>query len=95
MKPVTVQCGGRVGWRDRRQASVMDEVPLGLMRRMLIFLVDDPVTEESVGKDISAANSPVELMYTNLRLSCVTRTDEINEQEKRGKCGSYYKQYEK
>lgn len=47
MKPVTVQCGGRVCSSDRRQASVMDEVPLGLMRRILMALVDEPVTEGS------------------------------------------------
>lgn len=53
MKPVTVQCGGRVSWRDLRQASVMEDVPLGLMRRMLIVLVDDPVTD---GSEIDSAN---------------------------------------
>ena len=39
---------------ERRQASVMDEVPLGFMSRTLMGLVDDPVTEGSgVGADIS------------------------------------------
>jgi len=33
--------------RDRRQASVIDEVPLGLMSRMLMALVEVPVTEGS------------------------------------------------
>lgn len=47
MKPVTVQYGGRVCSNDRRQASVMDEVPLGLMRRILMTLVEEPVTEGS------------------------------------------------
>jgi hypothetical protein len=52
VKPVTVQCGGRVAERERRQASVMEEVPLGFMRRILISLVDVPVTEGSGGADI-------------------------------------------
>lgn len=47
MKPVTVQYGGRVGANDRRQASVMDEVPLGLIRRILMGFVEVPVTEGS------------------------------------------------
>jgi hypothetical protein len=50
VKPVTVQWGGRVDSRDRRQASVMDEVPLGFMRRILMVLFDDPVTDGR-GKD--------------------------------------------
>lgn len=45
MKPVTVQWGGRVGSRERRQASVIEEVPLGFMRRMLMGRVEEPVTE--------------------------------------------------
>lgn len=44
---MTVQCGGRVCSNDRRQASVIDEVPLGFMRRMLMALVDEPVIEGS------------------------------------------------
>lgn len=31
--------------RDRRHASVIDDVPLGFMRRMLMVLVDFPVTD--------------------------------------------------
>ncbi len=33
--------------RDRKQASVMDEVPLGFMRRMFMVLVEEPVTDGS------------------------------------------------
>jgi hypothetical protein len=47
VKPVTVQCGGNVASNDRKHASVIDEVPLGLIRRMLIDLVEEPVTEGS------------------------------------------------
>lgn len=61
MKPVTVQCGGRVTERERRQASVMLAVPLGFMRRMLIALVEVPVTEgKEGGADISEAKVNVE-----------------------------------
>lgn len=52
VKPVTVQCGGRVASRERRHASVMEEVPLGFMRRMLMGLVEVPVTE---GRGVAAA----------------------------------------
>lgn len=52
VKPVTVQCGGSVSWRERRQASVMDEVPFGFMRRILIVLVEVPVTD---GSEIDSA----------------------------------------
>lgn len=45
MSPVTVQCGGRVVSRERRHASVMEDVPLGLINKILIVLVDVPVTE--------------------------------------------------
>ncbi len=37
VKPWTVTWGGRVGSRERRQASVMLGVALGLMRRMLMW----------------------------------------------------------
>ena len=50
MKPVTVQWVGRVDLRDRRQASVMDKVLLGFMRRILMVLFDDPVSDRR-GKD--------------------------------------------
>lgn len=49
VKPVTVQYGGRVDSRERRHASVMEEVPLGLIKRMLIVLAELPVTEGSSG----------------------------------------------
>src|SRR6187402_3927092 len=42
VKPVTVQYGGKVSSRDLRQASVIEEVPLGLINSILITLVDDP-----------------------------------------------------
>ncbi len=47
VKPVTVQYGGNVACNDCRQASVIEAVPLGFMRRILTALVDDPVTEGS------------------------------------------------
>jgi len=56
---VTVQYGGRVVSKDLKQASVIEEVPFGLMRRMLIVLVDEPVTEEREGgseSDMAARN---------------------------------------
>lgn len=56
MKPVTVQYGGRVVSRDRRQASVIEEVPLGFIRRMLMALVEDPVTLGS--------ESPIPIRFT-------------------------------
>lgn len=34
VKPVTVQCSGRYGFREARHASVMERVELGFMRRM-------------------------------------------------------------
>lgn len=34
-----------MGAREARQAAVMEGVELGLMRRMEIWRVDDPVTE--------------------------------------------------
>jgi hypothetical protein len=51
---VTVQCGGSVDSNDRRHASVIKEVPLGFIRRILIALVEDPVTDGSnIGSAIS------------------------------------------
>jgi hypothetical protein len=40
-----VQCGGSVVSKERRHASVIEEVPLGLMRRIWMRLVDFPVTD--------------------------------------------------
>jgi hypothetical protein len=57
VKPVTVQYGGNVVSKDRRQASVIEDVPLGFIRRMLIDLVEDPVTEGS--------RSPITIQYRN------------------------------
>ena len=60
MNPVTVQEGGRVVSSERRQESVIEEVPLGLMRRTLITLVDVPVIDgRARGMDsaISTKNS--------------------------------------
>jgi hypothetical protein len=58
VKPVTVQYGGRVGCNERRQASVIEEVPLGLMRRILMALVDDPVT---TGRDREESDISTEI----------------------------------
>ena len=44
---MTVQNGGRVVSSDRRHASVIEEVPLGLINRIFIFLVEFPVTDGS------------------------------------------------
>jgi len=43
VKPDTVQYGGRVPSSDLKQALVMDDVPFGLIRRILISLVEVPV----------------------------------------------------
>jgi len=51
VNPVIVQCGGKVASNERKHASVIEEVPFGLMRSMLMDLVDDPVTE---GRDIES-----------------------------------------
>jgi hypothetical protein len=45
VKPVTVQYGGKVGSRERRHASVIEDVPFGFMRRIFMVLVEDPVTD--------------------------------------------------
>ncbi len=45
VNPVTVQWGGSVVSRERRHASVIEDVPLGLTRRMLMACFEDPVTE--------------------------------------------------
>jgi hypothetical protein len=42
---VTVQCGGNVVSSERRHASVIEDVPFGFMRRMLMAFVENPVTE--------------------------------------------------
>jgi len=47
VKPVTVQYGGRVGSKERRQPSVIEDVPLGFMRRILMILVEEPVIHGS------------------------------------------------
>lgn len=47
VKPVTVQFGGSVCSRERRQAAVMEGVLFGFMRRMLICLVEVPVMDGS------------------------------------------------
>lgn len=47
MNPVTVQYGGKVNSSERRHASVMEEVPFGLMRSILMALVELPVTDGS------------------------------------------------
>jgi len=47
-----VQCGGSVGSNERRQASVIDDVPLGFMSRIWIVFIDEPVTDgSSRGRD--------------------------------------------
>ena len=46
---MTVQWGGKVGSRERRQASVIDDVPFGFIRRMLMERVDEPVTDMRAG----------------------------------------------
>ena len=48
VNPVTVQWGSSVVSNERRRAFVIENVPLGFMRRMLMAFVEDPVTE---GKD--------------------------------------------
>lgn len=40
---MTVTYGGSVGSRDLRQASVIEGVPFGLMRRTLILRAEEPV----------------------------------------------------
>jgi hypothetical protein len=42
--------------RDRKQASVIEEVPLGFMRSILIDLVEDPVTEERGSESAMTGN---------------------------------------
>ena len=44
---MTVQYGGKVNSSERRHASVMEEVPFGLMRSILMALVELPVTDGS------------------------------------------------
>jgi hypothetical protein len=57
VKPVTVQCGGRVDSNDLRHASVIDDVPFGFIRRILMLLVEDPVTDGRESEsDILAGN---------------------------------------
>jgi hypothetical protein len=57
VKPVTVQYGGSVVSNDRKHASVIEEVPLGFMRSMLIVLVEEPVTDgSSDDSDISGVD---------------------------------------
>lgn len=48
VKPVTVQYGGNVSSKERRQAFVIDEVPFGFMSSMLMARVDFPVMDGSV-----------------------------------------------
>jgi len=48
VKPLTVQCGGRVCSKERRQLSVMKEEEFGFTKRMCICLVDVPVIEGRV-----------------------------------------------
>lgn len=52
MKPYTVTCGGSVSATLRRQASVMDGVQLGLMRRMEMGRVEVPLTDGSATDDM-------------------------------------------
>ena len=59
VKPATVQCGGSVGSRDRRQASVIEDVPFGLMRSIDIALVEEPVME---GRGTAEMLSPMVVM---------------------------------
>lgn len=44
VKPVTVTCSGRVGSSDLRHASVIDLVPFGLIRSILMEREEIPVT---------------------------------------------------
>ncbi len=48
VKPLTVQCGGRVCSKERRQLSVMKEEELGFTKRICIFLLEVPVIEGRV-----------------------------------------------
>ena len=50
MKPETVQNGGRVDCKEARQASVIDEVELGFIRRM--EMGRGRAVEEIVGREI-------------------------------------------
>ena len=45
MNPVTVQWGGSVVSNERRHTSVIEDVPFGFMRSMLMAFVEDLVTE--------------------------------------------------
>lgn len=54
VKPWTVTCGGSVAAMLRRQAWVIDGVELGLMSRMDIGRVEAPVTDGSLGDDMTA-----------------------------------------
>lgn len=46
-----------MSWRDLRQASVIEEVPFGFMRSMLMTFVDVPVTD---GSEMDSVISGVE-----------------------------------
>jgi hypothetical protein len=50
VNPVTVQWGGSVVSNERRHASVIEDVPFGFMRSMLMAFVEDPVTEGRDGE---------------------------------------------
>jgi hypothetical protein len=54
VKPWTVTWGGSVLAMLRRQASVMEGVEFGLMRRIEMGCVEDPVTDNNILNFLSA-----------------------------------------
>ena len=80
-----MQCGGKVASNERKHASVIEEVPFGLMRRMLMDLVDDPVTDgRDIESDIATRNKG-SAKYLELRLIWSRPTRTIHEPIKAGR----------
>ena len=69
VNPVMAHLGGSVVSSERRQASVMEDVPFGFMRRMLMAFVEEPVTE---GRDEDMMREDFLMQYT-LKQICVRR----------------------